>query len=240
MEIIKIKLILILLVLSYFNTVNAQNKEFKEVKTGDDVIENYIIANGGKENLEKVKSIEMTGVLTAMGKELSMNVYTSSDYYYVDISDPMFGSTIAIDRKNKKGWMKAMGKINDISDEDINKYEEMFEGSLWGHILHKEKYNINYILLGIENTDDYHRAYVINFMRDTSLLYTVYFDTIDYNRLKQFKNSSESYFEDFRFIGDSGIKMPFKITEQFPIIAQKYEFNTEFNTSLLKKPEIKQ
>ncbi len=136
--------------------------------------------------------------------------------------------------------MKAMGKINDISDEDINKYEEMFEGSLWGHILHKEKYNINYILSGIENADDNHRAYVINFIRDTNLLYTVYFDTIDYNRLKQVKKSSESYFEDFRFIEESGIKMPFKITEQFPIIIQKYGFNTEFNTSLLKKPEIKQ
>ncbi len=74
MEIIKIKLILILLVLSYFTTVNAQDKEFKEVKTGDDVIENYIIANGGKENLEKVKSIEMIGVLSAMGKEFNMNV----------------------------------------------------------------------------------------------------------------------------------------------------------------------
>jgi hypothetical protein len=106
MEIIKIKLILILLVLSYFTTVNAQDKEFKEVKTGDDVIENYLIANGGKENLEKVKSIEMTCVMSAMGKDFDMNVYTSADYYYVSINDSLFGSTIAIDRKNKKGGKK--------------------------------------------------------------------------------------------------------------------------------------
>ena len=98
----KIISVIFLLLIFVFNA-SAQDTEFKEVKTGDDVIVNYILANGGKENIEKISSVKMTGVLEAMGKSLPMTVYTSNDYFYVNVDEPTFGSTIAVDRKNKKG-----------------------------------------------------------------------------------------------------------------------------------------
>jgi len=234
----KIISVIFLLLIFGFNA-SAQDTEFKEVKTGDDVIDNYILANGGKENLEKISSVKMTGVLEVMGRSLPMTVYTSNDYFYVNIEEPSFGSTVAVDKKNKIGWQKAMGNVKDFSEGELIKFEEMLEGSLWGHLLHKEKYNLNYVFKGIENVDDI-SAYVIDFTRDSNLLYTTYYDTAGYNRIKQIKDGSESHFEDFRLVDNYGIKMPFKITEQFPITVQKYEFNTEFDKSLLNKPEIKQ
>ena len=219
--------------------IYGQNSEFKEVKTGDDVIENYITANGGRENLEKIKSIKMTGNVEAMGKTIPITVYTSHEYSYTNLDDPAFGFTFVADKKNKKGWQKAMGKVEDLPEDEFKKLEATFESGLWGHIIKKEKYNVNYELRGKDSVEG-KPVYVIDFTREGKVLYTTYFDVSNFNRLKQVKNKEEVYFDDFRPVDDFGIKMPYGMTQQALITVEKYEFNTEFDVSLLKKPETKQ
>jgi imidazole glycerol phosphate synthase subunit HisF len=84
----KIKIFLILLFpVSIVSVIYAQGYDLKAVQTGDDVIANYIITNGGKENLEKIKSVKMTGNVDAMGKTLPITVYTSDEYTYTNLDD---------------------------------------------------------------------------------------------------------------------------------------------------------
>jgi hypothetical protein len=132
-----------------------------------------------------------------------------------------------------------MGKIEDLSEDDLKKMEVTFESGLWGHIINKEKYNVNYELKGTDSVEG-KSAYIIDFTREGKVLYTTFFDITNFNRLKQIKNNNETTYDDFRPVDDYGIRMPYKITQQAPIAVEKYELNTEFDVSLLKKPETKQ
>jgi hypothetical protein len=219
--------------------LSAQTKEFKQVKTADAVIENYITENGGVENLESVKSILMNGRVDAMGKSLPVTVYSSEDYNYTNFGDSSLGFTLVFNKKEKSGWQRVMGKIHSFGDEEIKKYEEVFESSLWGYYLNKEKFGVTYKLKENEKVGD-KTAYVVDFMKGEKVVYTVYFDSTNFNRVKQVRGEDEVLYEDFREVGTLGVYMPYKITQRAPMNVDRYEFNTEFDTNLLKQPVIKQ
>ena len=218
---------------------SAKDAEFKEVKTGDDVIENYIIANGGRENLEKITSIKITAKIEIMGKSVPMVTYSSSNYIYTNIDDTSIEYTAVYDKYGKKGWVKAMTGVRDLSDEEMKAYWVSAEGFPWGYYLNKEKFNINYNLKKNENING-KPVYVVDFMKGNDFVWSVYFDSTNFNRLKIIKPSSEIINEDFRLVGTSGIYMQYKITQQVVLNVELYEFNTGIDNFLLIKPELKQ
>jgi len=215
--------------------LTAQQKEFKVVKAAQDVIDNYLIANGGRENLEKIKSIKMTGKVDAMGMVLPVSMYLSSRYFYMSAEDTAFGFSMAYDNKKKTGWTRMFGESKDMTAEEASKYDETVESALWGYYLDKEKFGITYELTQNQKADTIN-CYVINFSKGERVAYTVYFDTSNYNRVKNEKAGRVSLYGDFREVGSSGIKMPYAITQQGTVNVDKYEFNTKFDKNLLKKP----
>jgi len=237
----KILKVLFFVVFIYFvpAELNAQIKEFKEVKTADDVIENFIITNGGKENLESIKSILMKGKIDAMGKTIPVTVYSSSDFVYNDFGDSLLGFTRVFNKKEKNGWQKAKGKVRDFTSDEIKKYEEIFEGGLWGYYINKDEFGITCRLEQNGKAGD-KPAYVVDFMKGDNTVYTTYFDSTDFNRIKQVRGDEEVMYEDFHEAGTSGLQMPYKITQRAPMTVDIYEFNTYLEENLLKKPEIKQ
>jgi hypothetical protein len=221
------------------NNLTAQQKEFKEVKTAQDVIDNYLTANGGKENLERIKSIKMTGKVDAMGLTLPVSMFMSHRYFCMSAEDSAFGFTIVYDNKNKKGWSRMFGEATDITPEDAAKYSENVESALWTYYLDKDKYGISYELAQNQEIDSIN-CYAVDFKKHDRFLYTVYFDTVNFNRIKNEKEGNVSLYGDFREVGKSGIYMPYEIVQQGTVKVDRYEFNVKFDKKLLKKPVKKE
>jgi len=232
----KIRIVILFCLLS----LSVFGQTFKEVKTAQDVIDNYITANGGEDNLKSVKSIAMEGNMLIMGSDVPIKIYTGNNIFYMDFAHSQFGITMAMDTKNRKGWSKFGGKLKDATEQDIEKNKANIASSLWAYYVDKDKYGISYELLQNEKVDG-KDAYTVDFKNKDSLIQTVYFDTETFQRVKQIKGNNTSEYSDLRNVDNSGIYMPYKIvTGQGEVIASKYLFNSKFDKKLLKKPEEKE
>jgi hypothetical protein len=231
----KIKLIFAALLFS----VCIYAQEFKEVKTAQDVIDNYIIANGGADNLKKVNSIEMTGSMAFMGTTFPITVYTSYDYFYMNGGNDEFKMITAMNLKDMIGWQTMFGKTKDATIHEIEKNKVNIESMLWTYYTNKDKYGITYKLMQNEKVGE-KDAYTVDFMVKDSVIQTCWFDTKTFYRVKQAKGKTTSEYSDFKNVESSGIYMAYTIkTNQGDIAVTGYKFNAEFDTSLLKKPEEK-
>ena len=229
------KLVIILCLFSFYS-VSAQ--DFKEVKTAQDVIDNYITANGGADGLKDVKSISMDGKMNIMGSEVPLRFYIGNDIFYMNLENTQFDVIVAVDTKKKTGWSRFGNMMNDSKPDDIERTKENIEASLWGYYLDKDKYGIRYELMQNEKAGD-NDAYVVDFLNKDSLIQTVYFDTKTFRRVKQIKGKQTSDYSDIKVV-ESGIYMPYKIaTGQGDVVVTKYEFNAKFDKKLLKKPKEK-
>lgn len=231
----KIKLIAVLFSFIFALTVNAQ--EFKAVKTGQDVIDNYIAANGGVDNLKKIHAIEMNGNMTFMGATFPMTVYTSYDYFYMNGGTDEMRMIIATNLKDLTGWSVMFGKTKDATAKEIERNKVNIESMLWTYYTDKDKYGITYNLMQNEeiNGSD---AYTVDFMVKDSVIQTCWYDAKTFHRVKQSKGRTTSEYSDFRNVDGTGIYMAYAIkTNQGDVAVTNYKFNTEFDTSLLKKPE---
>ncbi|MBE2228843.1 MAG: hypothetical protein IAE93_15915, partial [Ignavibacteria bacterium] len=97
--------------------VNSQ--DFKPVVTGQDVIDNYITASGGKDALKDIESIRMKGKIGEGSEAGELEIYFSKNYVYMDIGMKEFSMKQAIDVKKKKGWTKFGEMIKDMTEEEI-------------------------------------------------------------------------------------------------------------------------
>lgn len=216
--------------------VNSQ--EFKEVKTGQDVVDNYITANGGMDNIKKINSIEMNGNMSFMGSSFPVKVYTSLDYFYMNADNPNFAFTIAINMKDNKGWQNMLGQVKDVPEKEVERNRINVESMLWSYYINPEKYGITYSLMQNEKIGDAD-TYVVDFMVKDSVLQTVYYDVKTFHKLKQVKGKSISEYSDIRNVNETGIYMSYSMkTNQGDVTVSEYRFNTEFDTKLLKKPAI--
>lgn len=214
------------------------SQDFKEVKTGQDVIDNYITANGGLDNIKKTNSIEMSGNMSFMGSSFPIKVYTSLDYFYMNADNPNFTFTIAINMKENKGWQNMLGQVKDVPEKEVERNRINVESMLWSYYTSPEKYGITYKLMQNEKIGDAD-SYVVDFMVKDSVIQTVYYDTKSFHKLKQVKGKSTSEYSDIRNADNSGVYMGYSIkTNQGDITVSEYKFNTEFDTNLLKKPAI--
>jgi len=229
---------IILLLFLFSCSLRAQT--FKEVKTAQDVIDNYLEANGGADNLRGVKSVSMEGNMSLLGSDVPIKFYTGKNIFYMNFDHSQFAVTIAVDTKKEKGWSKFGEAIKDASPADIEEHKNNIISTLWGYYIDKDKYGMSYQLLQNEKVGD-KDAYVIDFLNKDSVIQTVYFDSETFNRVKVVKSSMASEYSDFKIVGNSGIYMPYRVaTGEGDVTVAKYEFNSKFDKKLLKKPEEKQ
>ncbi|MCI0448682.1 MAG: hypothetical protein L0Y79_02715 [Chlorobi bacterium] len=226
---------IILLLLLFICSLTAQT--FKEVKTAQDVIDNYIESNGGADNLREIKSILMEGTMNFMGSDVPIKFYSGNDIFYMNFSNSQFPMMVAADTKKKTGWSKFGEVVKDASSADIERHKNNIISTLWGYYIDKDKYDITYQLLQNEKVGD-KDAYVVEFLNKDSIIQTVYFDTENFKRVKVVKGTMSSEYSDFRNVSASGIYMAYKVsTPQGDLTVTKYEFNTKFDKKLLKKPK---
>ncbi|HAX49945.1 MAG TPA: hypothetical protein PK605_09490 [Ignavibacteria bacterium] len=217
--------------------VNSQ--DFKPVVTGQDVIDNYITASGGKDALKDIESIRMKGKIGEGSEAGELEIYFSKNYVYMDIGMKEFSMKQAIDVKKKKGWTKFGEMIKDMTEEEIKKNTKNMDGSMWGNFINPEEFGITYELLQNETIDGT-EYYAVDLVRDSLTVSTSYFDMKTFDKVREIKGGMTSGFSDFRKVKDSDVIMPFKITSQTgDVVITDITFNSSFNTKLLKRPKDK-
>mgnify|MGYP000173559313 CR=1 FL=1 len=109
-----IKLLFIAFTVTAFAQVNAQ--------TADEIVENYLEAIGGKENLAKVKSLKMIGKINAQGMEIPIEAVTTNDgsaYVQIDFQGQKMKQLVS---NGTKTWsMNMMAQKMEEIPSDMSK-----------------------------------------------------------------------------------------------------------------------
>lgn len=218
----------------YGNEVDTASAEIPEGLTGDDVIQKYIAAIGGKENLEKVqdRTTEMSGKV--QGFEIKMTIYQKAPNLLKQVVDAMGAEQVVV-FNGEKGIASAAGNTAEITGDNLVKLK--IESSL-NFIVELDKHNVNVNLNGIEKIDD-KDTYKVEMMLEDSSKWIQYYDVESGLKLKEIKTVStpggdfaqETLFSDYREV--DGVKYPFKVNQSLG--AQKLEFTVnsiKVNTGL--------
>src|SRR5258706_9174625 len=131
----------------YICSFQIYGQDFKEVKSAQDVIDNFITANGGAENLKQIKSIESKGVLNGKNENGKYISYISKDVFYVNFKSKNFEATEAYDAAKNKGWISLAGMTEDLTAGYIETFKISAESSVWLYYYEKEKHGISYALM---------------------------------------------------------------------------------------------
>lgn len=226
----------ILLVMIAVSSLFGQT--FKEVKTAQDVVDNYIEANGGKDELNEVKSILMKGDFTGEGNSGSLDIFIGKNYFYLNLDMGVFKMKQAADIKNGKGWTMFGDMVKDMTAEDLKKNRKTAEGSLWAYYIDPVKYGITYNLLPSEKVAE-SDAYAVELLQEGAAIITAYFDSKTFDKVRQVKGNDDSEFSNFKTVGSTKVRMPYTIKGKNGDVAiSELKFNSKFDKKLLNKPEV--
>lgn len=222
-----------------FGIISTYAQDFKPVKTGQDVVDNYIIASGGKDALKDIESIRMKGKIGEGSESGNLEIYFSKNYVYMDIAMKEFTMKQAIDVDKKKGWTQFGEMIKDMTEEEVKKNTKNMDGSMWGNFVSPKEHGITFDLQQNETIDG-NEYYVVDLVRDSLTVSTSYFDMKNFNKVKEIKGGMTSGFSDFRKVKNSDVIMPYKITSQTgDVLITDITFNSSFDKKLLKRPKDK-
>lgn len=227
------------------NTSFADDK-FKKVKTAEDVINNYIIAIGGKDRLAKITSVEFNGSLSVMNMSADLMVYQAKNTLYTEIKGDMMNVKMVID--GDKGWNSQNGDLKILTAEEVQAENERLSYQGFPFYLNFEKTGVKAELLNRDSISG-KPVYTINYTKDGKFIRTEYFDAQTFLILKSKSPAPEgqksmgefikSEFSDYREVPGTGIIKPFTISQMFKMEIWEYKFNTEIDKKLLLPPEEK-
>lgn len=194
--------------------------------TADVVMENYVKALGGRENLLKVKDVTIRSSADVQGMSLDISsVKKAPDKLY--FSGKMQGAELLGQvYDGEKGVTINMGTKKELSKE---KAEELRLGALMNPELEYKKYGIQKKLIGIEKING-KEAYKLEVLMPSGKKKYEYFDPQSGLKTAEVSSSEDTgkvtqqtvYFEEYREA--EGVKYPYKITINglvpFPLIMQ--------------------
>lgn len=218
------------------NIISAsQENYFKPVFIAKDVIDNFITATGGKDKIEKIHTIKIEGSINKDGKILNLTRYVNGEYIYQIMQSHDYCQITTFNDKVKKGWYTYNGRTLDF-DKNAFEYYQLNTIQCYSFYLDGYDLGINYVLDEIGNTDT--SVYCVKFIKDETLLSTMYFDKTTFYKVKSICNGQERFYSDFRKAGDRGIVMPFLIVADDSLVVTNYKFNQSFNKQLLDKKSL--
>lgn len=202
--------------------------------TGNDVINNYITAIGGKENLAKVQDRKTVLEGTVQGMNLTMTSYQKApDFLKQEIKAGGMEQVILYD--GAKGVFIMNGQQQKITDSELEKLALESKINL---LLDLQKEGIETTLLGKEAVDG-KDAYKVEMKFSSGTKWIQYYDVSTGLKVKEIKPitspqgtfSQETVYEDYREI--NGVKYPFLLKQSLG--PQKIDMkvtSVEVNTGL--------
>jgi hypothetical protein len=182
------------LTIGLFAIVALISTQSIKAQTLDEVVNNYEIANGGKEKLLSLKSVKMIGSLDVQGYEVGVTVTAVNGVgTRNDISVPGMGEGFQV-VNTKKGWdfmpFRGQSSPEEISQEQLKYAQALLD--LQGLLVnYKEKGN-QVELLGKENLSGT-ECFKLKVTSKIGKVYTLFIDAKTYYRVKMIgKGSSAS------------------------------------------------
>ena len=108
----------------YGNTYDPSVKEIPEGVTIESVLNNYVDALGGKENIQKIKdkTMKMSGEIQGMKITVTMHQkYPNKLYQIVDVGGGMMTQKLIFD--GVKGIQDQMGQTTEITGDQLEQFQ---------------------------------------------------------------------------------------------------------------------
>ncbi len=199
---------------TFGNIVDTTKSTIPEGLTAEKVIDHYIDAIGGKENLRKVKdrTTEMTG--SVQGMAVSMVIYQKApDKMMQEVSAGAMKQDIYFN--GKTGLMKISGRSIEVKGSELEKlrYESMLD-----LLTHIRTSGIKLKLEDIEKVNG-KEAYKIDMILPSGTKWIQYYDTQTWLKVKESKAitvpqgtfTQDTFFDDYRDV--DGVKYPFSLKQ---------------------------
>lgn len=221
------------------NPFDPSAKKIPAGVTAKSILDKYVEAIGGKENILKVqdKTTNMKGSI--QGIDLTVTMYQKEPGKLYQLLDAgVFQQKTVFD--GSKGYTEGMGQRTDFAGEQL---EDMKENSLHNMLNYDER-GVKYELTGMENING-KDAYKITFTASSGKKSIAYY-AVDSGFLLRTSSSvatpqgtinQTTDMDDYRDV--QGVKYPFKLTQNMgpqsiEFIVTSYEVNTGLQDSLFE------
>ncbi|MFN8246215.1 MAG: hypothetical protein U0T56_07530 [Ferruginibacter sp.] len=213
-----------------------------QAQTVDDVVNSHITAMGGKEKLESLKSVRMTGSMSTQGVDISMTM-TRSHLIGFRLDMDIMGSSNYQMLNATEGWvfMPVMGMTEPKKMEDDQYKSASSQLDIQGALLNYKDKGTTIELLGKDKVDNA-EAYKLKLTLKSGKVVTYFLDAKTYFLIKTASKQNvqgeemdmETTFADFKQNAD-GFWFPYSTTSmQGTITFDKIETNVKVEDSLFK------
>ena len=213
-----------------------------QAQTVDDVVNSHITAMGGKEKLESLKSVRMTGSMSTQGVDISMTM-TRSHLIGFRLDMDIMGSSNYQMLNATEGWvfMPVMGMTEPKKMEDDQYKSASSQLDIQGALLNYKDKGTTIELLGKDKVDNA-EAYKLKLTLKSGKVVTYFLDAKTYFLIKTASKQTvqgeemdmETTFADFKQNAD-GFWFPYSTTSmQGTITFDKIETNVKVEDSLFK------
>lgn len=213
-----------------------------QAQTVDDVVNSHITAMGGKEKLESLKSVRMTGSMSTQGVDISMTM-TRSHLIGFRLDMDIMGSSNYQMLNSTEGWvfMPVMGMTEPKKMEDDQYKSASSQLDIQGALLNYKDKGTTIELLGKDKVDNA-EAYKLKLTLKSGKVVTYFLDAKTYFLIKTASKQNvqgeemdmETTFADFKQNAD-GFWFPYSTTSmQGTITFDKIETNVKVEDSLFK------
>ena len=213
-----------------------------QAQTVDDVVNSHITAMGGKEKLESLKSVRMTGSMSTQGVDISMTM-TRSHLTGFRLDMDIMGSSNYQMLNNTEGWvfMPVMGMTEPKKMEDEQYKSASSQLDIQGALLNYKEKGTTVELLGKDKVDNA-EAYKLKLTLKSGKVVTYFLDAKTYFLIKTAGKQNvqgeememETTFSDFKQNAD-GFWFPYSTTSmQGTITFDKIETNVKVEDTMFK------
>ncbi len=218
---------------NYGNKLNPEDNKVDASITVKSVIDKYVVAIGGKENLEKIKDKTMSLKGSVQGMELKLDISQKAPNKYLSLLDAgMMKQKTVFDGTN--GKMSAMGNEKILEGDDL--LQVKLEGTL-NLFLNYEANGITPKLIGVEKIEG-KDAYALSLTLPNGKVWMEYYDKESGLLVKESKTletpqgnfTQSTVLKDYKEV--NGVKFPFKLIQsvgpqvmEFEVISVKTNTN---------------
>ncbi len=218
---------------NYGNKLNPEDNKVDASITVKSVIDKYVAAIGGKENLEKIKDKTMSLKGSVQGMELKLDISQKAPNKYLSLLDAgMMKQKTVFDGTN--GKMSAMGNEKILEGDDL--LQVKLEGTL-NLFLNYEANGITPKLTGVEKVEG-KDAYALSLTLPNGKVWMEYYDKESGLLVKESKTletpqgnfTQSTVLKDYKEV--NGVKFPFKLIQsvgpqvmEFEVISVKTNTN---------------